>query len=83
MIWLDDVECDGNETTILNCAANDPLGSHNCRHSQDAGASCQEGRKSGLLNFEHLKLLLDVLGHGYSVSYQFKPLSYPGPAFSR
>ena len=40
MIWLDEVQCQGDETRLIDCAAN-PLGSHNCRHSEDAGVSCQ------------------------------------------
>ena len=38
-IWLDNVACDGYETRLIDCPAN-PLGSHNCGHSEDAGVSC-------------------------------------------
>ena len=38
-IVLDNVNCAGTETTLLSCPAN-PLGSHNCAHSEDAGVVC-------------------------------------------
>ena len=39
-IWLDDVQCTGNEASLINCPANS-LGSHNCTHAHDAGVRCQ------------------------------------------
>ncbi|XP_031659258.1 deleted in malignant brain tumors 1 protein-like isoform X1 [Oncorhynchus kisutch] len=39
-IWLDDVQCSGNEEALLGCSS-DGLGSHNCRHSEDAAAICE------------------------------------------
>jgi len=39
-IWLDNVACTGSEASLLDCPAN-PIGSHNCVHSQDAGVRCQ------------------------------------------
>ena len=38
-IWLDNVQCRGTESRLIDCPAN-PLGSHNCAHSEDAGVSC-------------------------------------------
>ena len=38
-IWLDDVQCRGNETSILNCRHR-PWGVHNCGHSEDASVIC-------------------------------------------
>ena len=38
-IWLDNVQCRGTETRLIDCPAN-PLGTHNCGHSEDAGATC-------------------------------------------
>ena len=39
-ILLDEVACIGNETRLVNCRSN-PLGTHNCGHSEDAGVTCQ------------------------------------------
>ncbi len=39
-IWLDNVNCRGTETRLIDCPAN-ALGSHNCVHSEDAGVRCQ------------------------------------------
>ena len=39
-IFLDDVRCSGNETTILDCDVR-AVGTHNCGHFEDAGVICQ------------------------------------------
>ena len=42
-IWLDNVNCRGTETRLVDCPAN-PLGNHNCVHAEDAGVRCgQQG----------------------------------------
>ena len=46
-IWLDNVNCQGSETRLIDCHAH-PLGSHNCGHYEDAGVSCLEGTFFGL-----------------------------------
>ena len=38
-IWLDNVQCVGTETRLVDCPAN-PIGSHNCIHVEDAGVTC-------------------------------------------
>ena len=44
-IHLDDMLCAGNETGLLMCPRVDdkPVGSHNCRHSEDVGVRCSAG----------------------------------------
>ncbi len=39
-IWLDNVQCHGNETRLIDCPSN-PIGNHNCVHVEDAGVICQ------------------------------------------
>lgn len=38
-IVLDDVQCTGTESRLLNCTTR-AVGTHNCAHSEDAGVSC-------------------------------------------
>ncbi|XP_022624421.1 deleted in malignant brain tumors 1 protein-like [Seriola dumerili] len=40
-IWLDDVQCTGLETSLLNCP-HKPFGENNCGHGEDAGVVCSE-----------------------------------------
>ena len=40
--WLDDVRCTGTESQITECPSRGGLGSHNCRHAEDAGVVCTE-----------------------------------------
>lgn len=48
-IWLDDVDCQGNETSLLHCNhAN--LGENNCGHGEDAGVICSGIRSPTDLN---------------------------------
>ncbi|ESO86370.1 hypothetical protein LOTGIDRAFT_129408, partial [Lottia gigantea] len=42
-IWLDDVDCNGNEQNLINCRLK-PWGRTNCRHGEDAGLDCAPGK---------------------------------------
>ena len=41
-IWLDDLMCIGNETSLLNCR-HGGIGSHDCWHEEDASVDCYNG----------------------------------------
>ncbi|XP_055046924.2 scavenger receptor cysteine-rich domain-containing protein DMBT1-like [Misgurnus anguillicaudatus] len=38
-VWLDNLKCSGNESTVTNCSSN-ALGTSTCSHSRDAGVIC-------------------------------------------
>ena len=38
-IWLDNVQCTGSESRLVNCT-NRGIGIHNCKHHEDAGVAC-------------------------------------------
>ena len=38
-IFLDQVDCSGFESMLTQCPAN-PIGIHDCSHSEDAGVQC-------------------------------------------
>ena len=49
-IWLDEVSCTGTEGQLLDCPAQ-PLGTHDCRHNEDAGVSCQGQSRETCVHF--------------------------------
>ena len=40
-IWLDNVNCNGSESRLMDCPHNG-LENHNCGHHKDAGVTCEE-----------------------------------------
>ncbi|ROI15309.1 Deleted in malignant brain tumors 1 protein [Anabarilius grahami] len=60
-IWMDDVQCAGNESTLKNCSSNE-WGVHNCSHQQDAGVICQLSVR--LMNGDSCSGRVEVLYNG-------------------
>ncbi|XP_075952817.1 scavenger receptor cysteine-rich domain-containing protein DMBT1-like [Anarhichas minor] len=48
-IWLDDLQCSGTESSLTDCTHRG-LGTHNCGHSEDAGAICEDVTTVRLVN---------------------------------
>ncbi|XP_074506653.1 scavenger receptor cysteine-rich domain-containing protein DMBT1-like [Sebastes fasciatus] len=74
LIWLDDLRCTGNESSLTDCAHRG-LGSHNCRHFEDASVIC-EGKDFAFISTEILPVRLvnsnnpcsgrvEILQHGH------------------
>ncbi|XP_071796352.1 scavenger receptor cysteine-rich type 1 protein M130-like [Asterias amurensis] len=46
-IFMDDVQCDGSESSLLDCQLGQHLGSHDCWHSKDTGVVCTDEDGNG------------------------------------
>ncbi|XP_074506615.1 scavenger receptor cysteine-rich domain-containing protein DMBT1-like [Sebastes fasciatus] len=65
VIWLDDLRCTGNETSLTDCPHRG-LGSHNCRHSEDASVICEEIPTVRLVNSDSsCSGRVEILQHGH------------------
>lgn len=57
-IWLDDVQCTGQEPSIFQCE-HKPFGTNNCGHGEDVGVIC-----SGQSEFSYLPELTNLKASG-------------------
>ncbi|OWF48483.1 neurotrypsin-like [Mizuhopecten yessoensis] len=48
-IWLDEVNCIGNETSLTECRRNN-IAVHDCQHSEDVGVICYPHKHCGIQN---------------------------------
>ena len=71
-IWLDNVQCGGNERSLFDCQAN-PLGNENCVHSEDAGVSCRTGMSTSYFVHCQVGLLEYEVAHGQYTSQVARP----------
>lgn len=39
-ILVDAIQCQGDESMLLECTSEEDVGQHGCNHSQDAGVIC-------------------------------------------
>ena len=49
LIFLDDVFCQGNERTLIDCDRGTSVGIHNCEHSADVGVRCLGNSKLAIM----------------------------------
>ncbi|XP_032091156.1 uncharacterized protein LOC116520852 [Thamnophis elegans] len=75
VIWLDDVQCQGEESKLVDCHTS-PWGTNNCRHSEDAGAVCS-GAMSAAMIEEHTAMLTKTLAP--QKSWSAAPNQIPHP----
>jgi hypothetical protein len=52
-IWLDNMGCNGDESTVAECSNRNAFGQHNCHHSEDVSVECSN---SALPPFTEIRL---------------------------
>ncbi|XP_066275078.1 uncharacterized protein [Branchiostoma lanceolatum] len=56
--WLDELQCTGDEDTLLDCESN-IWGEHNCGHSEDVGVVCLDCTQPGVIPCDNGKCFLE------------------------
>ena len=69
-IWLDDVDCTGNEVSLAACAHRG-WGAHNCHHGHDVSIACGNSTSKLLFVLCSLALFRSLLRKSYSLADHF------------
>lgn len=50
-IWLNNIQCVGDEARLIDCPTTSPIGSNDCLHTQDAAVGCRGEGITGKINY--------------------------------